>query len=476
MKVLFATSEAYPFAVSGGLGDVAYALPKALRKKVVGCRVIMPLYTEQMPEELKASLQFITNITVPVSWRMQYCGIFQAKYDGVTYILLDNEFYFKRASLYGEFDDAERFAFFARAVLEAIPHIDFNPDVIHCNDWQTALVPPYYRLYYYNRPGYENIKTIMTIHNIQYQGRYSKQLLEDVFGIPNWAESLVEYDDDVNLLKGGIESADRVTTVSPTYANEIMDPWFSYSLDRILRERSYKLSGILNGIDVDLYNPETDKYLAANFSADKPENKAVCKADLQRSLGLPENPDVPIVAMVTRLASHKGLELVKFVFDELMAQNIQFVLLGSGEEEYEMFFHLKSLEYEGRFAFRCGFDPALAHKIYAGSDIFLMPSKQEPCGLSQMIALRYGCVPVVRQTGGLNDTILDAGEPEGVGYTFKTYNAHDMAGAMYRAIGCYANKKEWKKLTHRGMATDNSWVKSAGDYLKLYKEVTGKKK
>lgn len=466
MKILFATSESFPFAVSGGLGDVAYALPKALRKKKVGVRVVMPLYSK-IPDHFRREMKFITSISVPVAWRSQYCGVFEATYDGVTYIFLDNEYYFKRNALYGEYDDAERFTFFSRAVLECIPVIDFKPDVIHCNDWQTALTPVYYKLMYANRPGYANIKTVLTIHNIQYQGQYGMELLEEIYGIPSWAAPMVENAGDSNMLKAGIECADKVTTVSPTYAREILDPWFSYNLDGILKNRSYKLSGIVNGIDTDVYNPETDEHIPAHFSADDLSGKAKCKAALQEELNLPVKPNTPIIAMVTRLAGHKGLELLKFVFDEIINRDVQFILLGSGEEEYETFFHQKSMQYPDKFAFRCGFIPALAHRIYAGADIFLMPSKQEPCGLAQMVSLRYATVPVVRQTGGLADTIKDAGD-DGVGFTFKSYNAHDMSGAIYRALGCYYNKEEWHKLMMRGIKADNSWDNSANKYIKLY--------
>ncbi len=468
MKILFAASECFPFAVSGGLGDVAYALPKALKKKKVGVRVVMPLYSK-IADQFRDSMKFITSISVPVAWRNQYCGIFEAKYDGVTYIFLDNEFYFKRNDMYGEGDDIERFTFFSRAVLECIPYIDFKPDVIHCNDWQTALIPPYYKLMYFNRPGFANIKTVLTIHNIQYQGQCGMELLGDVFAIPTWAASMIENDGCANMLKAGIECADKVSTVSPTYAREILDPWYSYNLDGILKDKSFKLSGIVNGIDVDVYNPETDEHLVANYSADDIKGKAKCKEALQKDLGLPVKPDTPIISMVTRLAGHKGLELLKFVFDEIIERDVQFVLLGSGEQEYEQFFHEKSQQYPDKFAFRCGFIPSLAHQIYAGADIFLMPSKQEPCGLAQMVSLRYGTVPVVRQTGGLADTILDAGD-NGVGYTFKSYNAHDMSGAIYRALGCYYNKNEWAKLVERGIKTDNSWENSANSYVNLYKE------
>ena len=472
MKVLFATSEAFPFAVSGGLGDVSYALPKALRKKFVGVRVIMPLYSKIRPE-LRENMQFITSIGVPVAWRSQYCGIFEAKYDGVTYILLDNEHYFKRSGMYGEFDDAERFAFFSRAVLEMIRCIDFKPDIIHCNDWQTAMVPTYYKFFYFNRPGFENIKTVFTIHNIQYQGRYGTEILEDILGVPQWASSLMEYDGDVNMLKSAIESADSVTTVSRTYAKEILDPWFSYSLDRILRARQGKLRGIVNGIDVDTFNSETDTAIAANFTASNLRGKQRDKTQLQKELGLPVEKDVPLMVMVTRLASHKGLDLVKYMFDEIMKCNIQFAVLGTGEAEYEWFFGEKAAQYPDKFKFVCDFNQGLSHRFYAGADMFLMPSKQEPCGLSQMIALRYGTVPIVRSTGGLADTIKDAGEEDGVGYTFKSYNAHDMFGAVCRALGAYEQKKLWRELMRRGMERDLSWDASAKEYIKLYNDLLG---
>ncbi len=473
MKVLFATSEAFPFAVSGGLGDVSYALPKALRKKFVGVRVIMPLYSK-IKQELRDQMHFITSIGVPVAWRSQYCGIFEAKYDGVSYIFLDNEHYFKRGGMYGEYDDAERFAFFSRAVLEAIPYIDFKPDVIHCNDWQTAMIPSYYKFFYFNRPGFENIKTVFTIHNIQYQGRYGKDILEDVLGIPSWAESLMEYDGDINMLKSAIESADAVTTVSRTYAREILDPWFSYSLDRILRAREGKLRGIVNGIDTDTYNSETDPHIAANFTVTNIRGKQRDKQELQKELGLPVEKDVPLMIMVTRLAGHKGLDLVKYMFDEIMKCKIQVAVLGTGESEYEWFFGEKAAQYPDKFKFVCDFNAPLSHRFYAGADMFLMPSKQEPCGLSQMISLRYGTVPIVRATGGLADTIPDAGTDDGVGYTFQSYNAHDMFGAISRALGAYENKKLWRELVRRGMSRDLTWDASAKEYMKMYSEITGK--
>ena len=471
MKVLYAASEALPFIASGGLADVAGSLPQALRKRLVGCRVVMPLY-DGIKQELKDSMKFIKSISVPVAWRRQYCGIFEAKAGGVIYYLLDNQYYFKRDSLYGFYDDAERFAFFARAILEIIPHIDFKPDIIHCNDWQTALTPLYYSTMYANQPGYENIKTVLTIHNIQYQGVYGEELIDNVVGIDHAHKNLIEYDGAVNLMKAGIECANAVTTVSPSYAKEILDPWYSHGLDTILRERSYKLRGILNGIDVENYNPETDKDVFKNYSADNMRGKAVNKRELQKLLGLPEKKDTPVMGMVTRLVSHKGLDLCKAVLDELLATtDIQLVVLGSGDYQYEEFFRGLAQRYPDKVGLCLGFIPDLARKIYAGSDMFLMPSKSEPCGLSQMVALRYGSIPIVRETGGLRDSVTDSGDNMGNGFVFSSYNAHDMLHAIKRAVEGYQDQKGWAILVKRAMESDNSWGKSANEYIKMYKEV-----
>jgi len=446
---------------SGGLGDVAGSLPKALRKRLVGCRVVMPLYGG-IKQELRDQMQFITHITVPVSWRRQYCGIFEAKIDGVIFYFIDNEYYFKRDGIYGHYDDAERFAFFSRAVLEIIPHIDFKPDIIHTNDWQTALVPVYYSTMYANREGYEGIKNIFTIHNIQYQGVYGKEILGDVFGLGEQHEQLLDFGGTLNLMKGAIECAE-----------EILDPWFSHGLDPILRERQYKLHGILNGIDTDIYNPETDKAIAKNFSAKDPAGKKEDKADLQREFSLPVRDDVPIIGMVSRLVSHKGLDLVKAVLDELLSTtDVQLVVLGTGDWEYENFFREIEARYPGKVGLRIAFIPDLARKIYAGCDMFLMPSKSEPCGLSQMLALRYGTLPIVRETGGLKDSITDSGD--GNGFTFKSYNAHDMLGAIRRSLGAYSDKKYWASLVERALECDNSWGRSAREYMRLYRETIGK--
>lgn len=471
MKVLFASSEALPFKASGGLGDVAGSLPQALRKRLIGCRVVMPLY-DTISQELKDSMTFLTSISVPVAWRRQYCGIFEAKAGGVIYYLLDNQYYFKRDGIYGYYDDAERFAFFARAVLEIIPAIGFKPDIIHCNDWQTALTPVYYNTLYANRPGYENIKTVFTIHNIQYQGTYGMELVNEVIGIPESATSLVEYDGDVNFMKGAIETADKVTTVSPSYANEILDPWYSHGLDIILNQRSWKLSGILNGIDTDLYNPETDKDIAVNYNSSNFEPKKINKQKLQEYFSLPIREDVPVIGMVTRLVGHKGLDLVKAVLDELLATtDVQFVVLGSGEWQYESFFKDMAAKYPDKMGLKLGFVPSLSKKIYAGADMFLMPSKSEPCGLSQMISLRYGTIPIVRETGGLRDSIKDSGDGEGNGFTFSSYNAHDMLFTIKRAIEGYSHREGWHILMKRAMECDNSWGKSANEYIRLYKSL-----
>lgn len=470
MKVLYVASEANPFMASGGLGDVAGSLPIALRKRLIGCRVVMPLY-DSIKQEYKDEMKFITSISVPVSWRRQYCGIFEAKRNGVIFYFLDNQYYFKRDGIYGHYDDAERFAFFSRAVLEIIPHLDWKPDIIHCNDWQSALTPLYYSCYYANQPGYENIKTVFTIHNIQYQGKYGDELLNDVLGIAPEYNNLILYDGLVNFMKAGIECANKVTTVSPTYAKEILDPWYSYGLDPILNQRSWKLSGILNGIDTDSYNPATDPNIFKNYDeSNYREGKAVNKKELQQAMGMAVRDDVPLVGIVSRLAGHKGFDLMKAVLEKsLWERDIQYVVLGSGEWQYESFFRELHNKYPDKVGVTIGFIPELARKIYAGADMFLMPSKSEPCGLSQMVSLRYGTIPIVRETGGLKDSITDSGDGEGNGFTFKTYDAYDMLGAIYRAVDAYSNKDYWQTLVKRALECDMSWGKSANEYIKMYK-------
>lgn len=470
MKILFATSEAYPFAMSGGLADVSGALPKAFRRRLVGCRVVLPLY-KSVPEELREKMTFVTAITVPVAWRRQYCGIFEAHLNGVIYYLLDNQYYFNRDGLYGHFDDAERFAFFSRAVLEIIPHIDYTPDIIHCNDWQTALTPVYLKSMYSHDARYSKIKTVFTIHNIAYQGKYGFDIVDNVLGIPDEAKNIIEYDGCVNLMKGGIIASDAVTTVSPTYSNEICDAWFAYGLDRILRENKGKVTGILNGIDTEVYDPKHDEFIRCAYSYDDLSGKAKDKAILQKEVGLPQREDIPLFAMVSRLVEHKGLDLVTAVFEELLKADLQFVILGTGDWQYENFFEQMANKYPNKVSFQKKFYPPLSHRIYAGSDFFLMPSKSEPCGLSQMIALRYGAIPIVRQTGGLADSVFDCGDKGGNGFTFKSFNAHDMENAVWRAVGLWGDKAAHNELVSLCMKCDYSWVKSAGAYINLYKSL-----
>lgn len=470
MRILYCTSEANPFAGSGGLADVAGSLPKTLRQCGVDCRVVMPLYSN-IPQNLKDNMNYITNFSCPAAWRRQYCGIFWAQYDGVTFYFIDNEYYFKRNGLYGFYDDAERFSFFSRAILEMLPYIDFHPDLIHTNDWQTALVPTYYYLFYSHNPWYHNIKSLYTIHNIQYQGMYGWEVNTECVGIPPECTKLLEMDGKLNMSKGAIETSTRVSTVSPSYAGEILDPWFAHGLDQILKHRAYKLCGILNGIDNDCYNPATDFHMYANYTPEHPEGKAECKRRLQERLGLAQRGDIPIIAMVTRMVGHKGLDLVRMGIEEIMDQNdVQFVILGSGEKEYEDFFSYIQRKYPGRACCCHGYVPELARKIYAGSDIFLMPSKSEPCGLSQMIALRYGSIPVVREVGGLKDSIHDSQDGYGNGFTFRNYDTLDMVNALRRAINGYWNRDGWRQLVYRAMTSDNSWWRSAGDYINVYRD------
>ncbi len=472
MNILFAASEAVPYAASGGLADVVGSLPAAIRSKGHECRVVMPLYKSIRPE-MREKLTFLTNITVDVSWRKQYCGIYTAVWNGMTYYFVDNEYYFGRDGLYGFYDDCERFAFFSRAVLEMLRYIDFAPDIIHGNDWQTALIPVFYQVFYKYQQGYQNIKHIFTIHNIQYQGNYGREVLNEVMGIPLYHMGILEYDGAINMMKGAIETADKITTVSPSYAWEILDPWYSHGLDRILVNKQYKLSGILNGIDTELYNPAKDSIIAKHFSAARPAGKKACKDALLAELALQEG-DEPVIGIVTRFVSHKGVDLIRYVFEDLIKLGYKFAILGSGEKIYEDFFSEMQWRYPDQVSVTLGFYPELARKIYAGADMFLMPSQSEPCGLAQMLAMRYGTIPIVRETGGLRDSVTDDGNGDGNGFTFKTYNAHDMLDACARAKASYDDSKRWKALVKRAMTCDYSWGTSADAYIALYEELCGK--
>ncbi len=469
MNILFAASEAVPYAASGGLADVVGSLPKAISAKGHSCAVVIPLY-RSVPRELREDMQLITNITVDVSWRKQYCGIFYAERDGISYYFIDNEYYFNRDGLYGFYDDCERFVFFDRAVLEMLKYIEFQPDIISCNDWQTALIPVYYRLYYKYQQGYGRIKTAFTIHNIEYQGKYGREVLDELMGIPSYNSGILEYDGYINMLKGALESADKIITVSPTYARELLEPWYGAGLDRILRTKEDKLKGILNGIDMDVFDPGKDPLIYSHYSKDDISGKADCKAELIRELDL-EPGDEPIIGIVTRFVRHKGIDLIRCAFEEIVRSGMKFAVLGSGERIYEEFFIEMGRRYPGRVSVTVGFLPELSRKIYAGADMFLMPSFSEPCGLAQMIAMRYGAAPIVRETGGLKDTVRDNGGVNGNGFTFRTINADDMLDAVRRAKRDYDDKHCWEALVKRAMSCDYSWSASADEYVKTFHEL-----
>ncbi|MFA5448929.1 MAG: glycogen synthase GlgA [Clostridia bacterium] len=470
MKILYAASESGPFIRTGGLGDVAAALPNAL-SAYAEVRVIMPLY-EDIPSRFKDSLVHLGSITVPLGWRNQYAGLFSGIYNNVTYYFVDNEYYFKRKGLYGFFDDGERFAFFSRAILELMPLMNFYPDVLHANDWQTALVPVMLDAFYRDAEEYKNIKTVLTIHNIEFQGNMDAYCIKDVFGLPDSHYNVAEYRNNANMLKAGIEAANRVTTVSPTYAEEILDAYYAYGLEDILRSRKYKLSGIVNGIDTTLYDPLKDKALFQKYSVRSIGRKAKNRAGLQELLGLPV-ADKPLIAMVTRLTTQKGIDLLLAVIDEVLHLDLQLVVLGTGDLKYENMLREISSRYPTKLAAIINFSQDLASKIYAGSDMFLMPSKFEPCGLSQLLAMRYGSIPIVRETGGLKDTVLPFNPEtgEGTGFSFKTYNAYDMLDAIGRAYNTYQNPELWAKLVKNAMSNDTSWKQSAKSYVALYQSL-----
>ena len=469
MKILFVGAEALPFASTGGLGDVMGSLPAALAQQDSGLdvRAVMPLYS-RIGNAYREQMTRIAEFTVDLSWRKQYCGVWKLVKDNVIWYFIDNEYYFARDTLYGQFDDGERFAFFSMAVLEMMSHIGFYPDVLHANDWQTALTVIYLRRKYC----YDSVRAVYTIHNIEYQGVYGHEILGDVFGLSEYDRGIVDFNGCINLTKGAIVCCDKLTTVSQKYSEEIKTPYFAHGLDGIISSYAYKTCGIVNGIDYNYYDPSNDPALAAEYSASYRTfaGKAENKKALQELLGLPVKEDTPVVAMITRLASHKGVDLVQCVVEEFVQENVQFVVLGTGEREYEDFFKGLSVKYPEKVAACIQFDKVLSKKIYAGSDIVLMPSKSEPCGLSQMIASRYGSVPVVRETGGLYDTIkpFNPESREGNGITFVTYNAHDMLDAMRRATALYDKKALWKKLVKNAMTADFTWSASAKKYLELY--------
>ena len=468
-KIVFLGSEAAPFIATGGLADVLGSLPKALaQNENLDISVILPLYSN-ISQEFKSQFKFITNFNVSVAWRWQYAGVFAYEYQGVKFYFIDNEYYFKReGNIYGFYDDGERFAFFSRAALDTISRLDIYPDVLHCNDWQTAASVIFLKGMYYGNENFRKIKTVFTIHNIEYQGIFNMDTFGELFGFSDSIRQFVEFDGCVNLMKGAIEMTDIVSTVSPTYAEEIKHPYFAHGLDSIVNRNANKLYGILNGIDVDYYNPETDKYIFQNYSVSDLSGKAVCKAELQKMLNLPVREDVPIIAIISRLVSHKGLDLVRDAIENLLSSDVQIVILGKGEISYENFFNNIANIYKGKCVSIIAYNQDLSRKIYSGADIFLMPSKMEPCGLSQMIASRYGTVPIVRETGGLNDSIKAYTGVVGNGFTFRDYNAHDMVYVINDAIRTYHDKNAWADVQNRAMTTDFSWKYQAGKYEELY--------
>ena len=470
-KILFVGSEVLPFAATGGLGEVLGSLPKALAARGdYDVRVMMPYYSD-IGEQYRNSAKYLCNYNVGLSWRNLYCGLFELKQDNVTYYFIDNEYYFHRDGLYGFYDDGERYAFFCKAVMDSFYFIDFMPDIIHANDWQTALIP-----IYNNSKYHYDIKLVFTIHNIEYQGQYDLKILPTVFDLPPEAGAYVEYEGCINLVKGAIETSDCVTTVSESYAKELEDPAFAHGLQDMIKKNNWKTRGILNGIDAEGYDPATDTAIAHNYTSTDFSGKVQDKLELQRLAGLREDAGVPVIAIISRLVAHKGLDLITKAMENIVRNcEVQLVVLGKGDRKYEDYFIWLQNQYNGKVSAMITYNKDLSRKVYAGADMFLMPSKAEPCGLSQMIACRYGTVPIVRETGGLRDSIVDCSYGEGNGFTFADYNPDDMANAIYRAIDLYYNNPEgWDKLRKYISTIDFSWAKSADKYDEMYSWLLGR--
>jgi len=466
-KILYAVSEVSPFISTGGMGQVVGSLPVHLTSTVknIDVRVIAPYY-RQIKSKYGAGMTFVGSVNVELAWRNEYCGVFKARRDDVEYYFIDNERYFDRDACYGYFDDGERFAFFSKAVLSVLELIDFTPDIIHSHDWQTAIIPVYLKTIFADK--YPKIRTVFTIHNLEYQGKFPLAILGDVFALRARDYGMVEYQGNLNLVKGAIVCADRVTTVSPSYADEIKTTG-GYGLEPILRMNEGKLSGIINGIDIDLYNPEKDPSLAQNYNADSLEGKAVNKKELQQLFGLPAEARKPILCMISRLVSHKGLDLLLTIMEELVSDDVQFLLLGTGDHNYELFFHEMAIRYPDNVGVNIAYNPEIGNKIYAGADIMLMPSLSEPCGLSQMIACRYATVPVVRATGGLKDTITDCRGGQGNGFLFENYDAAELLQTIREAVHMYTYKEDdWQNLMRELMRCDFGWDISAKAYAEIY--------
>lgn len=475
MQIVFASAECAPFVKTGGLGDVAGSLPAALVRAGAEVIVMVPKYAT-IKDEYKAQMEHFSDFYVSLGWRNEYCGLEKLEHDGVTYMFIDNERYFARDYPYGFFDDGERFAFFSKAITESLQHLPagFECDILHCNDWQTALAPVFLREFYQGLPLYDRVKTVFSIHNVAFQGQFSDTVMEDILGvahIPAAASQLRCDACSINYMLGALRYADAITTVSPTYANEIQTPEFGEGLDGVLRERSYALQGILNGIDVAGFDPATDKRIAANYTVDDRSGKAVCKAKLQEELGLEVRDDRPLMVMVTRLTRQKGMDLVMYALDRILSGGVQVAVLGTGDRDYEDGLRYFQDKYPGTMAARIEFDPALSQRMYAAADMFLMPSKFEPCGLSQIIAMRYGTLPIVRETGGLKDTVIPYNEftGEGTGFSFSNFNGDEMGDAVFRAARLFwDNRDAWNQLVTQAMSQDFSWTRSADKYLDLY--------
>lgn len=475
MQIVFASAECAPFVKTGGLGDVAGSLPAALVRAGAEVIVMVPKYAT-IKDEYKAQMEHFADFYVSLGWRNEYCGLEKLERDGVTYMFIDNERYFARDYPYGFFDDGERFAFFSKAITESLQHLPagFECDILHCNDWQTALAPVFLREFYQGLPLYDRVKTVFSIHNVAFQGQFSDTVMEDILGvahIPAAASQLRCDACSINYMLGALHYADAITTVSPTYANEIQTPEFGEGLDGVLRERSYALQGILNGIDVAGFDPATDKRIAANYTVEDRSGKAVCKAKLQEELGLEVRDDRPLMVMVTRLTRQKGMDLVMYALDRILSGGVQVAVLGTGDRDYEDGLRYFQDKYPGTMAARIEFDPALSQRMYAAADMFLMPSKFEPCGLSQIIAMRYGTLPIVRETGGLKDTVIPYNEftGEGTGFSFSNFNGDEMGDAVFRAARLFwDNREAWNKLVTQAMSQDFSWTRSADKYLDLY--------
>lgn len=475
MQIVFASAECAPFVKTGGLGDVAGSLPAALVRAGAEVIVMVPKYAT-IKDEYKTQMEHFADFYVSLGWRNEYCGLEKLEHDGVTYMFIDNERYFARDYPYGFFDDGERFAFFSKAITESLQHLPagFECDILHCNDWQTALAPVFLREFYQGLPLYDRVKTVFSIHNVAFQGQFSDAVMEDILGvahIPATASQLRCDACSINYMLGALRYADAITTVSPTYANEIQTPEFGEGLDGVLRERSYALQGILNGIDVAGFDPATDKRIAANYTVDDRGGKAVCKAKLQEELGLEVRDDRPLMVMVTRLTRQKGLDLVMYALDRILSGGVQVAVLGTGDRDYEDGLRYFQDKYPGTMAARIEFDPALSQRMYAAADMFLMPSKFEPCGLSQIIAMRYGTLPIVRETGGLKDTVIPYNEftGEGTGFSFSNFNGDEMGDAVFRAARLFwDNRDAWNQLVTQAMSQDFSWTRSADKYLDLY--------